>query len=41
MVLDLAVEGALDRLADAARQMDVGRVDNDPLRVILDADDSD
>lgn len=30
IVLNLAVEGALDGLANAARQMDVRRVDYDP-----------
>ena len=39
IVLDLAVEGALDRLANAARQVDVCRVDLDPVRVLLDTDD--
>jgi hypothetical protein len=33
------VEGAFHRLANAARQMNVRRVDNDPLRVLFDADD--
>src|SRR5271168_1821480 len=39
IVLDFAVKGALDCLANAARQVDVRRVDHDPLRIILDADD--
>ncbi len=39
MIFDLAVERALDRLADPPRQMDVGRVDRDPRGVLLDADD--
>ena len=39
MTLDLAVEGALDCLANATRQMDVRRSDHEPLRVILNADD--
>jgi hypothetical protein len=38
MHLDIAVEGALDCLADAARQMDVRRVDHDAVRILLDAD---
>jgi len=38
-VLDLAVKRALYRLANAARQVNVGRVDHQPLRVPLDADD--
>jgi len=33
------VEGALDRLANPARQMDVCCVDHDSLRVLLDAND--
>src|SRR5262249_49108809 len=38
-VFDLAVEGALDRLAYAARQVDIRRIDHEPLRVLFDADD--
>src|SRR5271166_1041260 len=37
--LDLAVEGALHRFANAARQVDVRRVDHQALRILLDADD--
>jgi hypothetical protein len=39
MVLELAVKGALDRLANAARQVDVGRIDNEPVGILLYADD--
>src|SRR6516225_5143947 len=39
IVLNLAVEGALDRLANAARQVDVRRVDHDSVRVLLDTND--
>ena len=34
-LIDLAVEGAFDRLANAARQVDVRSVDHNPLRILL------
>jgi hypothetical protein len=38
-VLNFAVEGALDRLANAPRQVNIRRVDHDPLGILRDAND--
>jgi hypothetical protein len=38
--IDMSVESTLDRLANAARQMDVRRRDDDTFCVLLDTDDA-
>src|SRR6516164_7335007 len=40
MLLEAAVEGVLGGFADPARQMNVCRLDDDALRILVDADDS-
>lgn len=40
MLIEGAVKGPFDGFADPARQVDVCRVDDDPFRLFVDANDS-